>query len=124
MLKPNAAWDGRGRNVHSVSLEGVLDEHTIAQLRDLSQVIFGEKGFSEGDHFLIDLTRVTDIDHVGFAALVGIMVGLGIKAGSFGVVMPEEHPVRHALRITGMDKVFQVHETRGEADETILTLQY
>lgn len=123
MPKVNATWDSPGRNVHTVSLQGSLDEHTISQLRELSDVIFDEKGFSEGDHFLIDLTQVTEIDHVGFAALVGIMVGLGVKAGSFGVVLPEKHPIRHALRVVGLERVFEVHETQNEARETILALR-
>jgi len=123
MPKVNASWDSPGRNVHRVTLKGSLDEHTISQLRELSDVIFDEEGFSEGDHFLIDLTQVTEIDHVGLAALVGIMVELGVRIGSFGLVLPEEHPVRHALRVTGLDSVFEIHETHGEARETIFALR-
>jgi len=124
MLKINASWDSPGRRVHSVKLEGSLDEHTISQLRELSEVIFDEKGFSEGDHFLIDLTQVTEIDHVGFAALVGIMLGLAVKAGSFGLILPEEHLIRRTLRVTGLDRVFEVHETDNEAHEMIFALHY
>ena len=122
MPKVNVSWDSPGRNVHSVTLKGSLDEHTISQVRELSGVIFNTESFADGDHFLIDLTQVTEIDHVGFAALVGIMLGLGVKIGSFGLVLPEEHPVRHALRVTGLDRVFEMHETDGEARETIFAL--
>ena len=123
MPKVNASWDSPGRNVHRVTLNGSLDEHTVSQVRELSDLIFDEEGFSEGDHFLIDLTQVTEIDHVGFAALVGIMLGLGVRIGSFGLVLPEEHPVRRALRVTGLESVFEIHETRGEARETIFALR-
>lgn len=110
------------RSVHTVKLAGSLDEHTVSQLRELSEVVFDEKGFSSGDHFLIDLREVTEVDHVGFAALVGIIVGLAAKAGSAGLILPEDHPVRHAFQVTGMDKVFDLHETNDAAYITIHAL--
>ena len=110
------------RSVHTVKLTGSLDEHTVSQLRELSEVVFGEKGFSEGDHFLLDLSEVKEVDHVGLAALVGIIVGLAAKAGSAGLIIPEDHPVRHAIRVTGLDKVFDLHETNDAAYLTIRAL--
>jgi anti-anti-sigma factor len=131
MLKINESSDGQwatGRilheqSVHTVRLTGTLDEHTVSQLRELSEVVFNEKGFSEGDHFLIDLSEVTEVDHVGLAALVGIMAGLAAKAGSLGLILPEGHPVRHALKVTGLDRVFELHET-GDAARVIIRAVY
>lgn len=123
---PDGEWaTGRilhDKNVHTVRLSGSLDEHTVSQLRELSEVVFGEKGFSEGDHFLVDIREVTEVDHVGLAALVGIIVGLAAKAGSAGLIIPEDHPVRHALQVTGLDRVFEMHETNDAARITIIAL--
>ena len=123
---PNGEW-ANGQNidqqeVHTVKLTGSLDEHTVSQLKELSEVVFGDKGFSVGDHFLVDLSEVTEVDHVGLAALVGIIVGLAAKAGSAGLIIPEDHPVRHAIRVTGLDRVFDVHETNDSARITIHAL--
>ena len=120
---PDGEWatgaDIGQQGVHTVKLAGSLDEHTVSQLRELSEVVFDEKGFSAGDHFLIDLREVTEVDHVGLAALVGIIVGLAAKAGSAGLILPEDHPVRHAFHVTGMDKVFDLHETNDAAYITL-----
>ena len=132
MLKINAGADGLGKvgrlhheqSVHSVKLEGTLDQHTVCELRELCDAIFEKEEFSEGDHFIIDLTEVSEIDHVGFATLVGIMVELSVKAGSFGLILPEEHPIRRALHVTGIEKVFEVHESHSEAHEMILALHH
>ena len=112
------------RSVHTVKLAGSLDEHTVSQLRELSDVVFDEKPFSVGDHFLIDLREVTEVDHVGLAALLGIIVGLAAKAGSAGLIIPEDHPVRHAIRVTGLDRVFDLHETDDAAYITIHALNH
>ena len=123
----SAQWEsGRvldEQSVHKVKLVGSLDEHKVSQLRELSEVVFDEKGFSEGDHFLLDLSEVTEIDHVGLAALLGIVVGLAVKAGSLGLVIPDDHPVRRALLVTGLDRVFELHETHDDAYGTILALE-
>jgi anti-anti-sigma factor len=107
------------QGVHSVRLVGSLDEHTVSQLRELSHVGVDEESFSNGDHFLIDLSEVTEIDHVGFAALVEILVGLSAKAGSLGLILPPEHPVRHALEVTGLDRAFDIFETHAAACEQV-----
>ena len=110
------------KSVHTVRLTGSLDEHTVSQLRELSEVVFGEKGLLEGDHFLVDLCQVTEVDHVGLAALLGIVLGLAAKAGSAGLIVPEDHPVRHALQVTGLDRVFEMYETNEAAHILILSL--
>ena len=113
----------RTQSLHNAKLVGSLDEHTVCQLRELSEIVFDKKSFSEGDHFLIDLSDVTDIDHVGLAALVGIIVALGAKAGSLGLILPEDHPVRHALQVTGLDRLFEIHETSDAANKIVLALR-
>jgi len=132
MLTINKSADGlwatdesrREQRVHSARLAGSLDEYTVSQLRELSDIVFDEKSFSEEDHFLIDLSEVTEIDHVGLSALVGIIVILAAKAGSVGLILPEEHPVRHALQVTGLHRVFEIHETAEAADKIVLALRH
>ena len=119
------ATDGthREQSVHNARLAGSLDEHTVSQLRELSDIVFDEKSFSEGDHFLIDLSEATEINHVGLAALVGIIVVLAAKAGSLGLILPADHPIRHALQVTGLDRFFEIHETAEAADGIVLALR-
>ena len=127
MLKINESSDGQwtiGRldnkqGIHSARLAGTLDEHTVGQLRELSDVVFDENSFSSGDDFVIDLSEVTEIDHVGFAALVGILVGLSAKAGSLALVLPPEHPVRHALQVIGLERAFDIYDTQTAAYERV-----
>jgi len=118
------ASDGdQGRHsVHCVRLAGTIDEHTVGQLRELSDIVFDENRYSEGDHFIIDLSEVTEIDHVGLSAMVGIIVALATKAGTIGLVLQRDHPVRHALQVTGLDRVFDIHESAEAADKVIFAV--
>lgn len=113
----DAGSDGHG--LHDARLTGILDEHTVSQLRKLSETVFDGAVFSDGDHFLIDITRVTEIDHVGLATLIGIITSLAANAGSVGLVVPMEHPVQRALKVTGLDRVFITHETVEAANGII-----
>jgi anti-anti-sigma factor len=113
----------RSYSVHHARLAGSLDEHTVSQLRELSSIVFDGEGFSEGDHFLIDLNNVTEIDDLGFAALIGTIVVLASKAGSLGLILSVGHPIRHAFQVTGIDRVFEIHETAEAADKIILELR-
>lgn len=127
MLEINGISDGRwmigclgdNQSVHTARLVGTLDEHTVGQIKELSQVVFNDDGFSDGDNFLIDLSGVKEIDHVGIAALMGILVGLSAKAGSLGLILPLEHPVRRALRVTGLERIFDLYETSSAAHDTV-----
>ena len=107
------------QGIHSARIVGSLDEHSVGQLQELSHVVFDEESFSKGDDFLIDLNEVTEIDHVGFAALVEILVGLSAKAGSLALILPPEHPVRHALQVTGLERAFDIYETQTAAHERV-----
>lgn len=113
----------RKQSIHNAKLVGSLDENTVSQLRELSDIVFDDKGFSVGDHFLIDLGEVTEIDHVGLSSLVGVIVILGAKAGSIGLILPEDHPVRRALEVTGLDRVFEIYKTAEAADKIVLALR-
>lgn len=131
MLTINDISDGQwatlesrqGHGMHGVMLAGSLDEHTVNQLQDLSRVVFDGEGFSDGDCFLIDLSGVTEIDHVGLAALVGIIVSLAANAAGVALVLPLDHPVRHALRVTGLDKVFDIHEPLDDANRVVVAVR-
>ncbi|MBP6963066.1 MAG: STAS domain-containing protein [Armatimonadetes bacterium] len=110
---------GNNRGIHTARLAGSLDEHTVGQLREMSEVVFDQKGFSIGDDFLIDLGAVTEIDHVGLAALIGILIALSAKAGSLGLVLPEEHPVKRALQVTGLERAFDIFDDQAAAYEKL-----
>ena len=113
----------QGHDTHGVRLVGSLDEHTVSQLRELSEIVFDGAGFSDGDHFLIDVSEVTEIDHVGIAALVGITVMLAANAGSVSLILPMDHPIRHTLQVTGLDRIFDMNETTEAANRVVLALR-
>jgi anti-anti-sigma factor len=104
-------------SIHTARLAGSIDEHTVAKLGELSDIVFDENRFSAGDHFIIDLREVTEIDSLGLSTMVGIIVTLAAKAGSIGLVLQEDHPVRRALRVTGLDRVFDIHTSTESADK-------
>jgi anti-anti-sigma factor len=112
----------QGYRIHTARIAGTIDEYTVAQLRELSEIVFDEKRFAEGDHFIINLLEVTEIDHLGLSAMVGIIVALAAKAGTIGVVAQEHHPVRRAFRVTGLDRVFDIHESADDAEKVIFAL--
>jgi anti-anti-sigma factor len=127
LLKINEAPDGDwssegahlGRRIHTVRLTGSVDEHTVAQLRKLSEIVFDERRFAAGDHFIINLLEVTEIDHLGLSAMLNIIMVLATKAGTIGVVAQEHHPVQRAFRVTGLDKVFDIHESAEDAERAV-----
>jgi len=115
--------ENRRSSIHTVRLAGCVDEHTVGQLSELSEIVFNENRYSAGDHFIIDLCEVTEIDDIGLSTMVGMVVVLAAKAGSVGLILQTDHPMRRVLRITGLDRVFDIHESSESANKIIFALR-
>jgi|tagenome__1003787_1003787.scaffolds.fasta_scaffold18470462_1 anti-sigma B factor antagonist len=65
-------------------------------------------------HIVVDLTETEFIDSTGLGALIGGRRKTHTFRGSFALVCGEEQLLK-LFRITGLDKVFQIHLTLLEA---------
>ncbi len=97
-------------DVTVVSVEGEVDVHTAAQLRlTLDQEI------ADGHvRLVVDLDKVSFLDSTGLGVLVGRLKLVRNASGWLRIVCTSERILR-VFRITGLDKVFGIHESVDEA---------
>ncbi|WP_265443197.1 STAS domain-containing protein [Flexivirga meconopsidis] len=93
-----------------IRLVGDVDVSAAARLRDgLSRLI------TEPDEkVLVDLSEVPFLDSTGLGVLVARLKQLRQGGGDLGLVVPSERLMRN-LRITGLDRVFNVYGSVREA---------
>lgn len=93
--------------VHCV---GEVDVATAAQLRDVVQ-----QAFADGSRAVaLDMTGVTFMDSTGLGVVVGRLKTLRRAGGNLTVAVTADR-VRRVFEITGLDKVFVLHETPEDA---------
>jgi anti-sigma B factor antagonist len=93
-----------------VDVKGEVDLYTVPKLKerlaDLS---------SSGRHRVaVNLENVEFLDSTGLGVLIGGLKRAREAGGSLALVGPREH-VRKVLTITGLDRVFPVHDSIDEA---------
>ncbi|HEX6872741.1 MAG TPA: STAS domain-containing protein [Micromonosporaceae bacterium] len=92
---------------HTVlEIGGEIDVYTAPKLRErlIDMVGAGEK------RVVVDLGRVEFLDSTGLGVLVGAHRRLRAGDGSLRLVCPHERLLK-IFRITGLDSVFDIHET-------------
>ncbi|NUR06896.1 MAG: STAS domain-containing protein [Nocardioidaceae bacterium] len=90
--------------------QGEIDFATGPQLKDAIT-----ESLVAGDvHLVIDLLKVDFIESTGLGALIGGRRRAHGLKGSFSLVCTEEQMLK-IFRITGLDKVFTIHDTVDEA---------
>ena len=100
----------REGDVCIVSLEGEVDVYTASQLKDvLVETIEG--GCAK---VVVDLDAVSFIDSSGLGVLVGALRRAKERSGSVRLVCVRENVLK-IFRITGLDKVFPIFASVGEA---------
>ncbi|MBR7743379.1 STAS domain-containing protein [Phycicoccus sp. BSK3Z-2] len=100
----------RTDDISFVTVEGEVDVHTAAQLRQtLDQEI--AEGFVR---LVVDLDSVGFLDSTGLGVLVGRLKLVRNANGWLRVVCTSDRILR-VFRITGLDKVFSIHATVAEA---------
>jgi anti-sigma B factor antagonist len=97
-----------GRTV--VQVVGEIDVYTAPQLRErLDQEI-------EAGHYdlVVDLSGVSFMDSTGLGVLVGRLKQIRLNDGSMKLVCAHDRVLK-VFVITGLDKVFAIYPTVGEA---------
>lgn len=97
-------------DVSVVTVEGEVDVHTAAQLRQsLDQEI------TDGHiRLVVDLDGVSFLDSTGLGVLVGRLKLVRNASGWLRIVCTSDRILR-VFRITGLDKVFGIHASLDEA---------
>lgn len=83
--------------------EGEIDIYTCTKLKEKIYTILdtGAKDLA------VDLSQVTYIDSTGLGVFIGVLRNLKEKGGSMELLNPTPR-VEKVLRITGLDRVFDV----------------
>lgn len=93
-----------------IRLVGDVDVSAAARLRDaLSRLIA-----DPAEKVLVDLTDVPFLDSTGLGVLVGRLKAQRVGGGDLALVIQSERLLRN-FRITGLDRVFNIHASVAEA---------
>jgi anti-sigma B factor antagonist len=103
-----------GGDVYVIALTGEIDLYTAPEFKQqLLDVI--EKG---GKQVVVDLTDTTFIDSTTLGVLVGGVKRLRPNGGQLSIVCSDRN-ITKIFEITGLNRVFPIHETRAEALESV-----
>ena len=103
-----------GSDVYVIALTGEIDLYTAPEFKQqLLDVI--EKG---GKQVVVDLTDTTFIDSTTLGVLVGGVKRLRPNGGQLSIVCSDRN-ITKIFEITGLNRVFPIHETRAEALESV-----
>jgi anti-sigma B factor antagonist len=93
-----------------VAVGGEIDVYTAPRLRDkITELV------SDGSYDLVvDMQAVEFLDSTGLGVLVGALKKVRQHDGSLELVCTQERLLK-IFRITGLAKVFVIHESPGEA---------
>ena len=93
-----------------VNVRGEVDIYTAPRLKEqLVKLI--DDGATE---VVVDLSDVTFIDSTALGVLIGGVRRANAAGGAMTIVVTSR-PVKRALGITGLDRVFSLHATRDDA---------
>jgi anti-sigma B factor antagonist len=93
-----------------VAPSGELDLYTCPEFEgELTRVI------SNGaERVVVDLTQTTFIDSTALGILLGALENLRSQDGRLSVVSADEAILR-VFEVTGLHRIFEIHESRAEA---------
>lgn len=97
-------------NTHVIELGGEIDLYTAPEFKErLVQLI------DEGKkRIVIDLSTATFIDSTTLGVLVGGIKRLRPAGGTLALVCSDQN-IAKIFEITGLDRVFPIHQTRDDA---------
>lgn len=99
---------------HIIALGGEIDLYTAPEFKErMVQLIDGGK-----KQIVVDLSEATFIDSTTLGVLVGGVKRLRPAGGSLALVCTDQN-ISKIFEITGLDRVFAIHATRGEALESL-----
>lgn len=93
-----------------VAVAGEIDVYTAPRLRDrISELVA-----SDNYHLIIDLEQVDFLDSTGLGVLVGGLKKVRAHDGTMELICNQERLLK-IFRITGLAKVFVIHESEEAA---------
>ena len=100
----------RGEALGIVTLAGEVDIYTAPRFKEcLLEVLDGGV-----ERLVIDLSGVTFIDSTALGVLIGGVRRVNAAGGAMTLVVTSR-PVERVLSITGLDRVFTIHESLEDA---------
>lgn len=86
-----------------IEVEGSVDLATAPRLREN----LVDAANRPARHLVVDLSRVDFIDSTGLGLLAALSKRIGARGGCLRLVVTTD-PVRKPLRVTGLDKLFDI----------------
>jgi anti-sigma B factor antagonist len=96
-----------------LEVAGEVDVYTAPKLREKLVELVGEGHH----HLVVDMTKVEFLDSTGLGVLVGGLKRVRSHEGSLALVCNQERILK-IFRITGLTKVFPIHDSLDEALKT------
>ena len=96
--------------IEVIDVAGTIDIYTAPRLRELLIDLVSTNSYQ----LVINLERVEFLDSTGLGVLVGGLKRVRAHAGSLELVCTQERILK-IFRITGLTKVFGIHETVDQA---------
>jgi anti-sigma B factor antagonist len=93
-----------------VEVGGEIDVYTAPRLREKLVELVADGQY----HLIIDMEHVDFLDSTGLGVLVGGLKRVRTNDGSLRIVCTQERLLK-IFRITGLTKVFPIHDTVDEA---------
>jgi anti-sigma B factor antagonist len=101
----------RRQGDHAVlEVAGEIDVYTAPKLREKLIELVNDGSY----HLVVDLERVDFLDSTGLGVLVGGLKRVRNHDGSLGLVCTQDKILK-IFRITGLTKVFPIHDSVDEA---------
>jgi len=100
----------RAGDAHVIALSGEVDLYTAPEFKQQLLEVIGQGT----THVVVDLSDTTFIDSTTLGVLVGGVKRLRPTGGQLSLVCSDPN-ITKIFEITGLNKVFPIHETRAEA---------
>jgi anti-sigma B factor antagonist len=97
-------------SAYVISLAGEVDLYTAPEFKQQLLEVIAQ----EGRQVVVDFTNTTFIDSTTLGVLVGGVKRLRTNDGELSLVCSDRN-ITKIFEITGLDRVFSIHETRAEA---------
>ncbi len=96
--------------IEVVDVEGEIDIYTAPRLRELLIDLAGQNSYQ----LVINMQKVGFLDSTGLGVLVGGLKRVRVHDGTLDLVCTQERILK-IFRITGLTKVFGIHQTVDQA---------
>jgi anti-sigma B factor antagonist len=99
-----------GDHAYVIALSGEVDLYTAPEFKQQLLEVIGQGA----KHVVVDLSDTTFIDSTTLGVLVGGVKRLRPAGGQLSLVCSDRN-ITKIFEITGLNKVFPIHETREDA---------